>query len=232
MTTDQGADERRVRSLLRTRGVGPDALPPQPTRRPSVTMPPADWWDQLYADTADTHPGGVRTVPDKARIGGGLIQHWRKGPVVDLRGPDPDKADEAPDEDEPDGKADPGWEEERGPDESTPAAVKRSRNSPGRRVQAEFGGLERRMQWLLSTGAGAGIGWFLGLEHLFAGWIADCARDNSTSTGLIFGVGLVLTCGYASHRTRGCWPPLAWTCRIPFATALLALDLYAPGVTS
>ena len=37
---------------------------------------------------------------------------------------------------------------------------------------------------------------------------------------------------YASYRARGWWPPLAWTCRIPFSTALLALALYAPGVAS
>lgn len=47
MTAEQGADERRIRSLLRRRGVGPDASPPQDTAGPAVQ---SDWWNRLYAD--------------------------------------------------------------------------------------------------------------------------------------------------------------------------------------
>ena len=47
MSTDQGADELRMRALLLTRQVGPDAIPPKPKSRPR------DWLDDLLdADTA------------------------------------------------------------------------------------------------------------------------------------------------------------------------------------
>lgn len=42
----EGADERRIRSLLRRRGVGPDAEP-----QPTIPAPrDPDWLDRLYAD--------------------------------------------------------------------------------------------------------------------------------------------------------------------------------------
>ncbi|MFE6903809.1 hypothetical protein ACFVFJ_44510 [Streptomyces sp. NPDC057717] len=43
-----GADERRVRSLLVHRGVGPDGQTPAPT--PVRTADPDDWFERLYAD--------------------------------------------------------------------------------------------------------------------------------------------------------------------------------------
>lgn len=59
---EQGADERRIRSLLRRRGVGPDApAPVHPAAAPGHTP---DWWDRLYdADNdraAPTEDAGER----------------------------------------------------------------------------------------------------------------------------------------------------------------------------
>lgn len=51
MNTAPGADERRIRQILRTRGVGPDATPPPRTR---------DWLDDLWADE---HPTPRAAVP-------------------------------------------------------------------------------------------------------------------------------------------------------------------------
>lgn len=69
MTTEQGADERRIRSLLRRRGVGPDA--PPPVAAPSRDE---DWLDRLYADEPAT--------PDWHSV-------RKAGPVVEYRD-DPD----------------------------------------------------------------------------------------------------------------------------------------------
>lgn len=44
MSTEQGADELRMRALLLTREVGPDAIPPKPIGRPR------DWLDDLIDD--------------------------------------------------------------------------------------------------------------------------------------------------------------------------------------
>ncbi len=47
MTAEPGADERRIRSLLRRRGVGPDAHPPAP----SITAArEPDWLDEILTD--------------------------------------------------------------------------------------------------------------------------------------------------------------------------------------
>lgn len=211
MTTTPGADERRIRQMLRTRGVGPDALTPKPA--PAAIAPAGNWWERLYDDTKGDHAGAV---PKRRRI-----------PPIRRPAPEPQPEVESDDEDD----VEPEWEDAAPDDESTPQAVRRSKTRPSRRVQAEFAGLERRMRWLLSTGASAGIGWVLGLEGLLSGWIVDCGHDNSPGVGVILGIGMVAAGSYANYRTRGWWPPLAWCCRIPAATALLALCIYAPGVT-
>ena len=53
MSHEQGADERRIRQLLRRQGVGPDAEP-----QPTIPAPrDPDWLDRLYADD-ETKPAG------------------------------------------------------------------------------------------------------------------------------------------------------------------------------
>ncbi|MFG3085110.1 hypothetical protein [Streptomyces parvulus] len=46
MSAQPGADERRIRSILQQRGVGPDAIPPKPTTRPR------DWLDDILDSPA------------------------------------------------------------------------------------------------------------------------------------------------------------------------------------
>lgn len=177
--------------------------PTPPPAPPAPAPRPDDWWERLYDQAQNDHAGAV---PKQRRI-------------PSLRPPK-----SRPDE--------PGWEDEPGPDETTPQAVRRNRRDPVRRIQTEYAGLQPRIRWLINTGAGAALGWALGLEHLFGGWISSCGHDTTPGTGVILGVGLLGVCSYAAHATRRYWPPLAWACRIPATTALLALALYAPGVTS
>lgn len=65
MATEQGADERRIRSLLRRRGVGPDAPPPVP-----APARDEDWLDRLYADEP--------AAPDwhSVRKAGPVVEYW------------------------------------------------------------------------------------------------------------------------------------------------------------
>lgn len=215
MSTDPGVDELLARYNLRHHGVSP--TPPDLED---------DWWNELYADDdPNPAPDDPDDDPDGAgwfRKLSGLPPVRRKRDAPGLGGDDPDDEAGAPDE--------PGWEDAPRPDESTPAAVRRSRQR--QEINAVWAGLERRTRWLLSTSAGAGCGWFLDLEQAMSGWIADCARDQGQTAGLILGAGLVAAGSYLVYRARGWWPPLAWCCRIPLATALLALALYAPGGTS
>lgn len=63
MTAQQGADELRIRTLLRKRGVGPDAAPPaSPVAAPAPA--PADWWDRLYADDEPAAPAEPEPVEE------------------------------------------------------------------------------------------------------------------------------------------------------------------------
>lgn len=68
-TTEPGADELRIRGLLRRRGVGPDALtvPPRPTRPPDVPAPAAD---------EEERPARPERLPD-----------WRTGRTIELTAP-------------------------------------------------------------------------------------------------------------------------------------------------
>jgi hypothetical protein len=202
MTTAPGPDERRARALLLRALNGPTTTTPPPV--PPAPARPDDWWGRLYDEEQGDHAGGKAP---------GRLRKTTARP-----------AKPAPDET--------GWEDEADPDESTPQAVRRTRRDPIRRAQAEYAGLQPRIRWAISTGAGAGLGWALGLQHLFSAWITSCGHDTTPGTAVILGLGLLGACSYAAHATRRYWPPLAWACRIPAATALLAVCLYAPGVTS
>lgn len=93
--------------------------------------------------------------------------------------------------------------------------------------------LERRMRWVISTAAAAGIGWGVGFEQMCRACLNSCQHDTGSQVAAsIVGAALVALGAWGAYRARRWWPPLAWTCRIPFASALLALCLYAPGAAS
>lgn len=205
MTTTPPPDreELRVRAVLRRTIDGNPTAPAAPS---------ADWWEKLYDEAQTDHAGGA--VPKRRRIPS-IKRPAVAKPEVEA---------------EPDEAADPEWEDAEPEDESTPRAVKRGKRQ--QEIRAAYQGLDRRTRWLLSIVPAAATGWFLGLEPAMGGWIRQCQGDTGhVGTALIVGLGLLGVGAYASYRTRGWWPPLAWCCRIPLASALLALALYAPGVT-
>jgi hypothetical protein len=248
VSTDPGLDELLARERLRDLGVSHTG-----TDTDWWDELYAGGTPDTHAPTVPTVPPKARIA--KARPGRGLIPDWRRGETADLdadtpadtppdtpNGPDtgPDKTTDTPptSTDTVPNEADTGkdtaadWADTTDPDDPVQRDPWRAANPArvsARILQEQFAGLERRMRWLISTGAGAGIGWFLGLEPVMRGWIADCGHDTSPTGGLILGLGLVALNSYAIHLTRGWWPALSWCCRIPFATALLALCLYAPG---
>lgn len=224
MSTEPGVDELLARHHLRDLGVG--HTPPDSD---------FDWWTALYPDDEpeppETGPDAPEQPPDRfARLRklSDSLPDWRTRQTADLGGDGPDDTGETPD------GAPPEWEETEDPADPAqrPWTARRNPARPAtRHVQARYAGLEPRMRWLLVNGAAAALGWGLGLEQFLSGSIASCAHDTGTTPALILGVGMVAVGGYARHRTRTWWPPLAWVCTIPFATALLAVALYAPGVT-
>ncbi|MEU5091702.1 hypothetical protein [Streptomyces sp. NPDC021356] len=82
----------------------------------------------------------------------------------------------------------------------------------------------------LYNGSAAGAGWSLGLYDQFAHAIASCGSEASVSGALVLGAGGCLLIAHVwDRRTRHWWPGLAWAARIPLASAVLALALWAPA---
>ena len=218
MTTAPGADERRIRQLLLNRGVGPDAPAPAPARG-------RDWLDDILDEKPTPAPPVAPRLPD-----------WRKGETADLT-PPPAPAPEQP---QPEVAQDPHGQPADDPADDAPAPAKERPHAPAgrplepalrqaRQAVEQFPG---RVRVLVYTGSAAGAGWAFGLPQHFQAWITACGHDTSPGGALAFGTGLVLACGVlVDRRTRHWWGPLPWLCRIPLASALLALALYAPGVT-
>jgi hypothetical protein len=60
VTAQPGADEHRIRAILRSRGVGPSAIPPKPTVRPR------DWLDDILNSPAPA-PAAATPKPKPAQ---------------------------------------------------------------------------------------------------------------------------------------------------------------------
>jgi hypothetical protein len=90
--------------------------------------------------------------------------------------------------------------------------------------------LNPRARRIAYNGGAAALGWGLGLVGPMTHALDACGRDQSIGAALVLGVGGCLVIGFAiDRRTRGWWPPLAWVARVPLASAVLALVLYAPA---
>lgn len=239
MSTPPDADETRVRHYLRDLGL-------------SHTGTDTDWWDDLYATgDNDTHAPTKRTMPAKARIG--RLPDWRRRETADMSPDSPDTTADSPDK-EADTKdttpadtpptstdTDPDtadtaddWADETDPDDPVVRDPHRPANparTGARRASAAYLALAPRTRVLIYNGTAAGLGYGLGVVPLVKGWIAECGHDTGhISAALILGIaGAGLVAHFIDRRTRHWWPPLAWACRIPLASVLLALGLYAPG---
>jgi hypothetical protein len=227
MTTAPGADERRIRSLLKGRGVG---YAPQPADAPAPAPASADWWADLYDDTHTDH----HRPPQPPRMRDRL-PNWRKGERAELIEPEP----EAEPEDEPaaEEQDDPEWVETTDPDDPAtrrPGTPPNPRRASARGIQDAYASLDSRWRFLLYNGGAAGAGWALGLEPLLNGWITACHHDTGSVTAALFvGAGMVVAAGLGIDRRSRCWwGPLPWLMRIPLASAVLAVLLFAPGAAS
>jgi hypothetical protein len=235
MTTPQGADERRIRRLLTARGVSYADPPPAPPRPVPSPAPAGDWWDRLYDDAHPDHhtdPTAPAAPPAAPRL-----PNWRKGETTaDLHGDDPDNdPDDSSQDDDPDGDTE--WDDipdtpaDKQPPPRRPARARRP--APANRATQAYAELPGRTRWLLYNGIAAAGGYWLGLVPLMESWLNDCGHDNGPTAAIILGVGLIGTVGVLiDRRTRDWWGPLPELCRIPLASAVLALLLYAPGAAS
>lgn len=176
-TPPQGADELRMKAILKDRGVGPDAPPPPPAE---------DWW-------------GPKPEP--------FLEDDDEEELDDDE-PTPRRFEAQPDY----------W-----PRPRMPAAIDRVRHQAPAAIST---GTRR----FLYNASAAGTGWGLGLYGKFAWAINDCGTTQGVGAGLVLGVGGCLLVAHLwDRRTRHWWPGIAWVARIPLATAVLALALWAPA---
>jgi len=98
--------------------------------------------------------------------------------------------------------------------------------APERAAAAISAGTRR----FLYNASAAGAGWLLGLYSKFAWALNDCSTTEGVTAGLVLGIGGSLLIAHVwDRRTRHWWPGIAWAARIPLATAILALALWAPA---
>jgi len=92
--------------------------------------------------------------------------------------------------------------------------------------------LSPKTRTALYNASAAGAGWGLDLYQQCAHALADCGQQYSISGALTLGAGTcLLVAHFWDRRTRHWWPGLAWAARIPLATAILALALWAPAAS-
>lgn len=191
---------------------------------------PTDWWDRLYTEAAA--PAPVPAPPQQR------LPDWRTGEGITLGKPEA-PAEPAPEPAEADEEQllteDDELEEEL--DNPEDAEIEewdepeaRVRRSP-RDVLRVHATQQRRLAILVYNGTAAAAGWGIGLVSGIHALIASCAQQTqSTNAGVILGVGICIAIGAAfDQRMRHAWAPLAWACRIPLASAVLALGLFAPN---
>jgi hypothetical protein len=242
MSTEPGADERRMAHLLRQRIDGPTAhqttpqrLVPAPTAyAPDAPAAPArDWWDGPH-DQAPAVP--VR--------GGGRLPDWRKPKRTLNTLDEPEHEPETAEAPEPDTAEDDGQEHTATAEQPDPEAVPavppgwwqpQPGYYPGLPTtlpvpQAPPVALSPRTRSLLYNAGAAGAGWSLGLYGQFARAVASCGTETSIGGALTLGIGGCFVIAHVwDRRTRHWWTGLAWAARIPLATAVTALALYAPA---
>lgn len=199
-------DERRIRGFLRGLGVGPDAPPPstpeRPAARPAAREP--DWLDRLYADEQD---------PTEAKAG---EQHawWsiRKETTTTAAHVDEQLVDETK-------QPTPVQQQVHVTIAPDPVALRARERR------------ERRARSLFFHGTAAGAGWYLGLGPALQQLLAD-SGNAAPATGVGFALVTILPGLYLPYLTvipPGAQRAVVWMCRIPPATALLAIALHTPN---
>lgn len=179
------------------------------------TAPGDDWWERLYSEDDETPP---TPAPEPA---------------------DPGKPAERADE--PDDQ-DPEEEEQATEDADTPRSPRPARwfvpdtgyyppvPGPSQATTKVKSALSPGTRRALYNASAAGVGYWGGLAPALGDVIAACGRQASIGAALILGTGICLVIAHVwDRRTRHWWGILAWVARIPLASAITALALYAPA---
>ncbi|MEU6115878.1 hypothetical protein ABZ840_15305 [Streptomyces sp. NPDC047117] len=212
--------------------------PPMPSEPPTVHLPEQgdasdDWWNRLYAD--EDSPPAEDPAPHRIAVPSDRLPDWWADKPVHLSPeedtePEPvdtdaDEVDEEPeeleeDEDQEDDLAAPA------PVSKAPAADSFWRGwAPAGTVGMQLLHPTRGRKVLYNVSA-AVLGWGLNAVQPLEELIEACGREYGRVGAVVLGGVVVLAVGVLiDHKTRHWWPPLAWMCRIPLATTVLAFLL-------
>lgn len=207
-------------------------LPPGPR-----AADPDDWWDRLYDTDEPTRPDRApRWWEQPPTPGVPRLPDWRTGQAITLeRHTDPEDDEPNPDTDDVDLLEDQDEGDDEGDDvenSATPARLRRRarpRAYYGRPTPQFHLTLDYRTRVVLYNSAAYATGALFGLPQLIGHWIAATGLAHSSNGALALGIGICVVAGVFDWRTRCYWPPLAWVCRIPLASAAVALTCYAPN---
>jgi hypothetical protein len=102
-----------------------------------------------------------------------------------------------------------------------------------REYVADHGDQQRRFWRLVYNGSAAGAGWGLGWVGDMERMLHNCAAETGDAgAALILGVAVMgVVIAVIDRRTRHWYSALAWACRIPLASAVVALALFTPAIT-
>lgn len=189
----------------------------------------ANWWSVKPTDLTDQNRPAVEQPQDDGE-GDWLDKLWAYddlAPTVE----DADTADTADDTDTDTADTDAESTAAKGRWFVPQAGYWRSVSLPARPSLAARPALSEGTKRLLYNVSAAGAGWYLGLGPTIGGWIESCGRETSIGGALVLGGVICLgIAAFWDSRTRHWKPaPLAWITRIPLASAITALALYAPA---
>lgn len=218
--TKPGADELRIRSILRQRGVGPDAAPVA-VRSGSARLP--DWW----APKPDIGPDGIAeaAVPPMPTT---RPRDW----LDDILDSDPAPASSEQPTEQPIAKVKPAPAPE--PPAKAPKPRRRpahmgEQHAPRQSLAEATARIPRRLRWLAYHSTAAGAGWPLGWvdwSTSTAAWYA-AGHWTTPTAWVLYGLGLC-ACGLYRRSRTWAWPA-AWAAAVPVSSIVLGVLLYAPN---
>ncbi|MEU1155750.1 hypothetical protein ABZ369_22415 [Streptomyces sp. NPDC005918] len=203
--TRPGADELRVRGILRARGVGPAAAPPVP---PKPTAPPRDWLDDIL-DSNTAGPAPTKAAPQPEPEGESTAAPAPRRPSAVRRVLRPKSGTGG-------GKT------------GRAAAPHPAVTDPRTSLVDALDAVPHRLRRLAANSTAAGLGWSLGLVDFTRDICAWVDLHGPADPQSIFWFVVGIACLALHHSGRGRWAPVAWLDSVPAASAVLGVLLYAP----
>ncbi|UOB09092.1 hypothetical protein MQE23_08505 [Streptomyces sp. HP-A2021] len=199
--TRPGADELRIRSILKTRGVGPDSTPPSVPRQPTARS--RDWFDDLAEYNAPARPApepaAEPALPQPER-------HLRPEPVEKTKSKSPKLRKRS------------------GQARHAPLTL----GSPRQSLLDAYDRIPPRVKWLAYHASAAYLGWTVGLvdwSTYVTGWIAGTGLVGPQALFWYAAAGATVL---VYRRTRRWWWPVAWLAAVPASSVVAGVLLYAP----